>query len=164
MRAGTENVPGIVGFGAACELAMKELQDRMARLSGYRDRLRKALEEKLDYIEFTGHPTQRLPHHLSLIVHLVEGEAMLLRLDLMGIETASGSACVSLALKQSHVLFAVGIPKEVANGSLVFSFGRDNTDEDVDYVIEEFPKTIKLLREISPFTPENWENYVKGRS
>ncbi len=163
VRAGTENVPGIVGFGAAAELTMKELQDRMTRLSHYRDKLRKALEERLDYIEFTGHPTQRLPHHLSLIVHLIEGEAMLLRLDLMGIETASGSACVSLALKQSHVLFAVGVPKEVANGSLVFSFGRDNTEEDVDYVIEEFPKIIQLLRQISPFTPENWEQYVKSK-
>ncbi len=163
VRAGTENVPGIVGFGAACELTQRELQDRMTRLSGYRDRLKKAIQEQLDYIEFTGHPTQRLPHHLSLIVHLIEGEAMLLRLDLIGIETASGSACVSLALKQSHVLFAIGVPKEVANGSLVFSFGRDNTDEDVDYIVQEFPKTIKLLREISPFTPENWENYVKSK-
>ncbi len=163
VRAGTENVPGIVGFGAACELAMKELPERMKRLSSYRDRLKKGLEERLDMIEFTGHPTQRLPHHLSLIVHLIEGEAMLLRLDLMGIETASGSACVSLALKQSHVLFAVGVPKEVANGSIVFSFGRDNTDEDVDYVLEEFPKTVKLLRELSPFNAENWEQYVKGK-
>ncbi|RMH02360.1 MAG: cysteine desulfurase [Aquificota bacterium] len=164
VRAGTENVPGIVGFGAAAELAMKELEDRMKRLSSYRDRLRKGLEEKLDYIEFTGHPTQRLPHHLSLIVHFIEGEAMLLRLDLMGIETASGSACVSLALKQSHVLFAIGVPKEVSNGSIVFSFGRDNTDEDVDYVLEEFPKTVKLLRELSPFNPENWEKYVKSKT
>ncbi|RME09247.1 MAG: cysteine desulfurase, partial [Aquificota bacterium] len=90
VRAGTENVPGIVGFGAACELAMRELSDRMQRLSSYRDRLRKGLEERLEMIEFTGHPIQRLPHHLSLIVHLIEGEAMLLRLDLMGIETASG--------------------------------------------------------------------------
>lgn len=164
VRAGTENVPGIVGFGAAAELAMKELEDRIKRLSSYRDRLRKGLEERLDYIEFTGHPTQRLPHHLSLIVHFIEGEAMLLRLDLMGIETASGSACVSLALKQSHVLFAIGVPKEVSNGSIVFSFGRDNTDEDVDYVLEEFPKTIKLLRELSPFNPENWEKYVKSKT
>ncbi|MFN3870892.1 MAG: cysteine desulfurase family protein [Aquificaceae bacterium] len=163
IRAGTENVPGIVGFGAACELAMKELPERMERLAHYRDTLRKGLEERLDMIDFTGHPTQRLPHHLSLIVHLIEGEAMLLRLDLMGIETASGSACVSLALKQSHVLFAVGVPKEVANGSIVFSFGRDNTQEDVDYVLEEFPKTVKLLRELSPFNKENWEQYVKGK-
>ncbi|MCS7262361.1 MAG: cysteine desulfurase [Aquificaceae bacterium] len=163
VRAGTENVPGIVGFGVACELAMRELPDRMQRLSRYRDRLRAGLEERLEMIEFTGHPTQRLPHHLSLIVHLIEGEAMLLRLDLMGIETASGSACVSLALKQSHVLFAIGVPKEVANGSIVFSFGRDNTEEDVDYVLEEFPKTVKLLRELSPFNPQNWEQYVKGK-
>lgn len=163
VRAGTENVPGIVGFGAAAELAMKELEDRMKRLSYYRDKLRKGLEEKVDYIEFTGHPTQRLPHHLSLIVHFVEGEAMLLRLDLMGIETASGSACVSLALKQSHVLTAIGIPKEVSNGSVVFSFGRENTEEDVDYILEEFPKVINWLREVSPFNPENWEKYIKQR-
>ena len=163
VRAGTENVPGIVGFGAAAELAMKELEDRMKRLSYYRDKLRKGLEEKLDYIEFTGHPTQRLPHHLSIIVHFIEGEAMLLRLDLMGIETASGSACVSLALKQSHVLSAIGVPKEVSNGSVVFSFGRENTEEDVDYILEEFPKIVNWLREVSPFNPENWEKYVKQR-
>jgi Cysteine sulfinate desulfinase/cysteine desulfurase and related enzymes len=114
-------------------------------------------------IEFTGHPTQRLPHHLSVIVHLIEGEAMLLRLDLQGIETASGSACVSTALKQSHVIAAIGIPKEVSNGSLVFSFGRDNTDEDIDYVAREFPKVIKKLREISPFDRSNWDNYVKSK-
>jgi len=87
---------------------------------------------------------------------------MLLRLDLMGIETASGSACVSLALKQSHVLSAIGIPKEVSNGSIVFSLGRENTEEDVKYVIEEFPKVIKWLREVSPFNAENWAKYVKG--
>ena len=135
----------------------------MKRLSHYRDKLRKGLEEKVDYIEFTGHPTQRLPHHLSIIVHFIEGEAMLLRLDLMGIETASGSACVSLALKQSHVLSAIGVPKEVSNGSVVFSFGRENTEEDVDYILEEFPKVINWLREVSPFNPENWEKYVKQR-
>ncbi|NPA32483.1 MAG: cysteine desulfurase [Aquificae bacterium] len=163
IRAGTEPVPNIVGFGAAAELTMKELDDRMKRLSYYRDKLRKGLEEKLDYIEFTGHPTQRLPHHLSLIVHFVEGEAMLLRLDLLGIETASGSACVSLALKQSHVLAAIGIPKELSNGSVVFSFGRENTEEDVDYILEEFPKVVKWLREVSPFNPENWEKYVKSK-
>ncbi len=163
VRAGTENVPGIVGFGAAAELALRELEDRMKRLSSYRDRLKKAIEENLDYIEFTGHPTQRLPHHLSLIVHFIEGEAMLLRCDLMGIETASGSACVSMALKQSHVLSAIGIPKEVSNGSIVFSFGRENTEEDVAYVAEEFPKIVKWLRSLSPFNPENWERYVKTR-
>ncbi len=163
VRAGTENVPGIVGFGAAADLTQKEMSDRVSRLSGYRDKIRKALEENLDMIEFTGHPTQRLPHHLSVIVHLIEGEAMLLRLDLQGIETASGSACVSTALKQSHVIAAVGIPKEVSNGSLVFSFGRDNTDKDVDYVAQEFPKVIKKLREISPFDRTNWDNYVKSK-
>ncbi|MDM7267224.1 MAG: cysteine desulfurase family protein [Aquificaceae bacterium] len=93
VRAGTENVPGIVGFGAACELAMKELPDRMDRLSRYRDRLRKGLEERLVMIEFTGDPPLRLPHHLSLIVHLIEGVAMLGRLELRGSVTAAGGAC-----------------------------------------------------------------------
>lgn len=163
IRAGTENVPGIVGFGVAAELAIKEMSDRVSRLSRYRDMVRASLEEHLDMIEFTGHPERRLPHHLSVIVHLIEGEAMLLRLDLQGIETASGSACVSTALKQSHVIAAIGIPKEVSNGSLVFSFGRDNTDEDIEYVANEFPKVIKKLREISPFDKTNWENYVKSK-
>jgi len=162
IRAGTENVPGIVGFGVAAELAMKELPDRIERLTRYRNMMRSAFETEIDMIDFTGHPEKRLPHHLSMIVHLIEGEAMLLRLDLMGIETASGSACVSLALKQSHVLSAIGIPKEVSNGSIVFSLGRENTEEDVKYVIEEFPKVIKWLREVSPFNAENWAKYVKG--
>ncbi len=162
IRAGTENVPGIVGFGVAAELTMRELADRVERLSKYRNMMRSAFESEIDMIDFTGHPEKRLPHHLSMIVHLIEGEAMLLRLDLMGIETASGSACVSLALKQSHVLSAIGIPKEVSNGSIVFSLGRETTEEDVKYVIEEFPKVIKWLREVSPFTAENWEKYVKG--
>ncbi len=163
VRAGTENVAGIVGFGVAAELAQRELEDRIKRLSSYRDKLRKKIEQELDYVEFTGHPTQRLPHHLSLIVHFIEGEAMLLRCDLMGIETASGSACVSMALKQSHVLAAIGVPKEVSNGSIVFSFGRENTEEDVNYIAEEFPKIVKWLRSLSPFNAENWQKYVKSK-
>ncbi len=164
VRAGTENVPGIVGFGKACELTLKELPERMEKLSRMRDRLREKIQKNLDYVEFTGHPTQRLPHHLSLLVHFIEGEAMLLRMDLVGVETASGSACVSLALKQSHVLSAIGIPKEESNGSIVFSFGRENKEEDVDYVAEEFIKTVKTLRELSPFDAKNWEKYVKKTS
>ncbi len=163
VRAGTENVAGIVGFGVAAELTQRELEDRIKRLSSYRDKLRKKIEQELDYVEFTGHPTQRLPHHLSLIVHFIEGEAMLLRCDLMGIETASGSACVSMALKQSHVLAAIGVPKEVSNGSIVFSFGRENTEEDVNYIAEEFPKIVKWLRSLSPFNAENWQKYVKSK-
>ncbi len=160
-RAGTEPVPEIVGMGAAAELAMKEMDDRVNRLKALRDKLQKGIEEKVEYKFFTGHPEKRLPNHLSLIVMYIEGEAMLLMLNYKKIYVASGSACVSYALKQSHVLEAIGVEKEASNGSLVFSLGRENTEEDIDYIIEEFPKVINRLREISPFSPENWEQFTK---
>jgi len=160
-RAGTENVPGIVGMGAAAELAIKEMDGRVNRLRYLRDKLKKGIEERIPYIRFTGHPEKRLPNHLSLIVMYIEGEAMLLMLNIKKTYTASGSACVSYALKQSHVLAAIGVEKEASNGSIVFSLGRDNTEEDIDYIIEEYPKVIARLREISPFNPENWEEFTK---
>ncbi|WP_299237774.1 cysteine desulfurase family protein [Sulfurihydrogenibium sp.] len=163
-RAGTENVPGIVGMGAAAELAIKEMDDRVNRLRYLRDKLKKGIEERIPYIRFTGHPEKRLPNHLSLIVMYIEGEAMLLMLNIKKTYTASGSACVSYALKQSHVLAAIGVEKEASNGSIVFSLGRDNTEEDIDYIIEEFPKVVARLREISPFSPENWEEFTKKAS
>jgi len=154
-------VPEIVGMGAAAELAIKEMDDRVNRLKKLRDKLKKGIEEKIDYIQFTGHPEKRLPNHLSLIVMYIEGEAMLLMLNYKKIYTASGSACVSFALKQSHVLAAIGIDKEASNGSIVFSLGRENSEEDIDYIIEEYPKVIQRLREISPFGPENWDQFAK---
>lgn len=160
-RAGTENVPGIVGMGAAAELAIKEMDDRVNRLKYLRDKLKRGIEERIPHIRFTGHPEKRLPNHLSLIVMYIEGEAMLLMLNIKKTYTASGSACVSYALKQSHVLAAIGVEKEASNGSIVFSLGRDNTEEDIDYIIEEYPKVIARLREISPFNPENWEDFTK---
>ncbi|WP_457644394.1 cysteine desulfurase family protein [Persephonella sp.] len=160
-RAGTEPVPEIVGMGAASELAIKEMDDRVNRLKKLRDKLKKGIEEKIDHIQFTGHPERRLPNHLSLIVMYIEGEAMLLMLNYKKIYTASGSACVSFALKQSHVLSAIGIDKEASNGSIVFSLGRENSEEDIDYIIEEYPKVIQRLREISPFGPENWDQFAK---
>lgn len=163
-RAGTENVPGIVGMGAAAELAIKEMDDRVNRLRYLRDKLKKGIEERIPHIRFTGHPEKRLPNHLSLIVMYIEGEAMLLMLNIKKTYTASGSACVSYALKQSHVLAAIGVEKEASNGSIVFSLGRDNTEEDIDYIIQEYPKVIARLREISPFNPENWENFTKKAS
>ncbi len=163
-RAGTENVPGIVGMGVAAELAIKEMDDRVNRLKYLRDKLKKGIEERIPYIKFTGHPEKRLPNHLSLIVMYIEGEAMLLMLNIKKTYTASGSACVSYALKQSHVLAAVGVGAEESNGSIVFSLGRDNTEEDIDYIIEEYPKVIQRLREISPFGPENWDEFVKKSS
>ena len=160
-RAGTEAVPEIVGMGVAAELAIKEMDDRVNRLKRLRDKLKVGLEEKIDYKFFTGHPEKRLPNHLSLIVMYIEGEAMLLMLNYKKIYAASGSACVSYALKQSHVLEAIGVEKETSNGSIVFSLGRENTEEDIDYIIEEYPKIIQRLREISPFGPENWEQFTK---
>ncbi|WP_457623240.1 cysteine desulfurase family protein [Persephonella sp.] len=160
-RAGTEPVPEIVGMGAAAELALKEMDDRVNRLKSLRDKLKKGIEERIDHIQFTGHPEKRLPNHLSLIVMYIEGEAMLLMLNYKKIYTASGSACVSFALKQSHVLSAIGVDKEASNGSIVFSLGRENTEEDINYIIEEYPKVIQRLREISPFGPENWDQFAK---
>ncbi|WP_457635263.1 cysteine desulfurase family protein [Persephonella sp.] len=160
-RAGTEPVPLIVGMGAAAELALKEMDERVNRLRKLRDRLKKGIEEKIPYIQFTGHPEKRLPNHLSLIVMYIEGEAMLLMLDYHKIYTASGSACVSYALKQSHVLAAIGVDKEMSNGSIVFSLGRENTEEDIDYILEKYPPAVQRLREISPFGPENWEEFAK---
>ena len=160
-RAGTEPVPLIVGMGAAAELAVKEMDDRVNRLRKLRDKLKKGIEEKIPYIQFTGHPEKRLPNHLSLIVMYIEGEAMLLMLDYNKIYTASGSACVSYALKQSHVLAAIGVDKEMSNGSIVFSLGRENTEEDIDYILEKYPAAVQRLREISPFGPENWEEFAK---
>ena len=160
-RAGTEPVPLIVGMGAAAELALKEMDDRVNRLRKLRDRLKKGIEEKIPYIQFTGHPEKRLPNHLSLIVMYIEGEAMLLMLDYNKIYTASGSACVSYALKQSHVLAAIGIDKEMSNGSIVFSLGRENTEKDIDYILDKYPAAVQRLREISPFGPENWEEFAK---
>ncbi|MBK3331735.1 cysteine desulfurase [Persephonella atlantica] len=160
-RAGTEPVPLIVGMGAAAELAVKEMDDRVSRLKALRDKLKKGIEEKIPYIQFTGHPEKRLPNHLSLIVMYIEGEAMLLMLDYHKIYTASGSACVSYALKQSHVLAAIGVDKEMSNGSIVFSLGRENTEEDIDYILDKYPAAVQRLREISPFGPENWEEFAK---
>lgn len=160
-RAGTEPVPLIVGMGAAAELALKEMDERVSRLRKLRDRLKKGIEEKIPYIQFTGHPEKRLPNHLSLIVMYIEGEAMLLMLDYNKIYTASGSACVSYALKQSHVLAAIGIDKEMSNGSIVFSLGRENTEKDIDYILDKYPAAVQRLREISPFGPENWEEFAK---
>ncbi len=160
-RAGTEPVPLIVGMGVAAELAIKEMDDRVNRLKALRDKLKKGIEEKIPYIRFTGHPEKRLPNHLSLIVMYIEGEAMLLMLDINKTFTASGSACVSYALKQSHVLAAIGVEKEASNGSIVFSLGRENTEADIDYILDTYPKVIQRLREISPFGPENWDQFTK---
>ncbi len=149
-RAGTENVPGIVGLGKAAELAAADIPRRMTYVSALRDRLQKGLVAKIDHIVINGHPVKRLPHNLNLSMWYVEGESMLLFLNMQGISVSSGSACTSRALKSSHVLVCIGTDAAVANGTLLLSLGTGNTEEDIDYVIETLPPIVQRLREMSP--------------
>jgi len=150
-RAGTENVPGIVGLGKACEIAAKEMATEEKRLKILRDRLYKGLNRRIDEIFFNGHPQNRLPGILNICIKYVEGESMLINLDLEGVCASSGSACTSSSLEPSHVLLAMGIPPEVAHGSLRFSLGRNTTEGDIDRVIEVLPPIVEKLRVMSPF-------------
>jgi cysteine desulfurase len=150
LRAGTENVPGIVGMAVALELACLEMPQEMKRLAGLRDRLQAGIFERIDEVRLNGHPTKRLPHLLNVSIEGVEGEFMLMHLDLKGVAVSTGSACTSGSLEPSHVLMAMGIPPQVAHGSLRFSLGRMNTDEDVDYVLELLPHIVKDGREKNP--------------
>jgi cysteine desulfurase len=149
-RPGTENVAAIVGMGKAAELAVRDMSSRMEKLARLRDRLIKGLTAAIDHVILTGHPTQRLRNHASFCVEFIEGEAMLLMLNIQGIAVSSGSACTSKALKASHVLIAMGLPHEIAQGSLLFSLGVDNNEADVDYVLEKLPPIVDRLRQMSP--------------
>ncbi len=149
-RPGTENVPAMVGMGKAAELALKEMSQRTEKLRGLRDRLIHGILSEVEHVVLTGHPERRLPHHASFCVQFIEGEAMLMLLNNEGIAVSSGSACTSRALKASHVLIAMGIPHEVAQGSLLFSVGLSTTDHDVDYVMEKLPPIVARLRQMSP--------------
>ncbi len=149
-RAGTENVPAIVGMGVAAEIAQRDMEVREGRLAAMRDDLIRRLPEAIDRVYLSGHPTDRLPWNASFLVEFIEGEGMLLFLNNLGVGVSSGSACTSRALKSSHVLDAMGVPAEQAQGSLLFSFGLDNTPEDVDYVIEKLPPIVERLRQMSP--------------
>ena len=149
-RPGTENVAAIVGMGRAAELAVKDMPSRMSKFSQLRDRLISGLPAAVDHTILTGHPTHRLPHHASFCVEFIEGEAMLLLLNSQGIAVSSGSACTSRALKASHVLIAMGISHEIAQGSLLFSLGVDNNEADIDYVLEKLPPIVDRLRQMSP--------------
>jgi len=151
-RAGTENVPGIVGLGKACEIAMKEGISEARRIEKLRKMLQDGLEEKISKITFNGHPEKRIPGILNTCIKYVEGESMLINLDFEGICASSGSACTSGSLEPSHVLLAMGIPPELAHGSLRFSLGRYTTEEDIKRVIEVLPKIVDKLRAISPLT------------
>jgi cysteine desulfurase len=149
-RAGTEDVPALVGLGKAAELATAEIPNRMSYLTPLRDRLQKGLMEKIDHMVINGHPTRRLPHNLNVSMWFVEGESMLLFLNMEGISVSSGSACTSRSLKSSHVLTCIGTDAAVANGTLLLSLGMGNSAEDIDYVIEKLPPIVQRLREMSP--------------
>ncbi len=149
-RAGTENVPYIVGLATALRIAYDELETNNQRISALRDRLIEGVLENIAEVELTGHPTNRLPNNASFVFKYIEGEAMLLNLDLAGIYASSGSACSSGEMAPSHVLLAMGIPPEVAHGSLRLTLGRENTEADVDYLLETLPGIVQKLRAMSP--------------
>lgn len=149
-RAGTENVAGIVGFGKAAELARVEMDARRNHLLLLRDRLIRGILERVEDVKLNGHPTERLPNNVNVSIMYVEGESMLLNLDMMGIAASSGSACTSGSLEPSHVLLAMGVPHEVAHGSLRMTLGSANTEEDVDYVVDCLGEIVKRLRAMSP--------------
>lgn len=153
-RAGTENIPAIVGLGTAAELAQAVMKARAERLSPLRDRLMIGLEESIPHTIVTGHRTRRLPGHVSACFEYVEGEGMMLHLDMMGIAVSSGSTCTSKALKASHVLSAIGIPAATANGSLIITMGEQTVPEDVDAVLEKLPPIVERLRKMSPLYKE----------
>jgi len=149
-RAGTEDIPAIAGLGKAAELARTNMAARTEHLTRLRNRLLTELPRKLDHVVVTGHPERRLPGNASFCVEFIEGEATLMLLNSQGVAVASGSACTSRALKASHVLIAMGLSHTLAQGSLLFTFGIDNTPEDVDYVLEVLPPIVDRLRQMSP--------------
>jgi cysteine desulfurase len=152
-RASTENVPGIVGFGAAAELAGKELAAENTKLLPLRDKLIKGLLAKIPDVRLNGSATERLPNNVNVSVRYIEGESMLLSLDMLGIAASSGSACTSGSLDPSHVLLAIGLPHEIAHGSLRFSLGKQTTAAEIDYVLAQLPPIVAKLRKMSPLYP-----------
>jgi len=150
-RAGTENVPGIVGLGKACELAAKNIEQENHRIKYLRDKLETAILQKCPDCRLNGDKDNRLPNTSNISFEYIEGEAILLMLDKYGICASSGSACTSGSLEPSHVLRAMGVPFTAAHGSIRFSLSRYNTEEEVDYTIEKMPEIVNKLRELSPF-------------
>lgn len=149
-RAGTENLPGIVGLGKAIEMATADIEEHAARIAAMRDRLRDGILATIPDTILNGHPTQRLPNNLNVSFRYIEGESVLLMLDAHGICASTGSACSSASLEPSHVLLAIGLPHETAHGSLRLTLGDLTTDEDVDHVLEVLPTIVERLRSMSP--------------
>ena len=154
-RASTENVPGIVGFGKATEIIQREMSQEAERLTGLRDKLIKGLMERIDHIHLNGHPSQRLPNNANVSIDFVEGESMLLNLDLEGICATTGSACASSSLEPSHVLLAMGLSHELAHGSLRLTLGKWTTEEEIEQVLNVLSKIVAKLRAMSPLFKSN---------
>lgn len=149
-RAGTENIAGIMGFAKAAELADQNLETHVAKLVALRERLVKGILESVDYVKYNGHPTERHPGNVNVCFEFIEGEALLLSLNAKGIGGSSGSACTSGSLDPSHVLLAIGLPHEIAHGSLRLTIGDFTSEEDVDYTIEALKEVVQKLRMMSP--------------
>lgn len=153
-RASTENVPAIVGFGKAVEIAKETMDGEAKKLTVLRDKLIKGIFEKIKHVRLNGHPLKRLPNNVNISIESVEGESLLLNLDMEGIAASTGSACSSSSLEASHVLLALGLSHELAHGSLRFTLGRFTEEEDIDNVLEALPKIVEKLRSMSPL----WKN------
>lgn len=159
-RATTENIPGIIGLAAALQRACDHMEENAKRISVLRDKLISGILSSIPYTRLNGHPTKRLPGNVNVSVRFIEGEALLLRLDLAGIAASSGSACTSGSLDPSHVLLAIGLPHEIAHGSLRLSLGDGNTEKEVDEVLETLPKIVSTLRDMSPL----YDQFIKEQN
>ncbi len=159
-RAGTENVPGIVGMAKALELAYQDLEAKTAKIQALRDYMIEGIYQRIPHCRLNGHRTLRLPNNVNFSFAFVEGESLLLLLDMEGIAASSGSACTSGSLDPSHVLLAIGLPHELAHGSLRLTLGEDNTREEVDLLLEKLPLFVQRMREMSPL----YEDYLKQNS
>jgi len=157
LRSGSENVPAIVGMGKAAELAEGEMLDDGERLVVLRDKLVSGILDDIGGSYLNGHPTQRLPNNVNIRFDYVEGESIILGLDMVGVSVSSGSACTSKTLEPSHVLIAIGVPHGEAQGSILFTLGKYNTEDDVDYLLGQLPPIIERLRAMSPLTPKEGE-------
>ena len=159
-RAGTLNVPGIVGFGKAAEIAGETMEERSCREIELRDHLIARVLDEIPHVQLNGHKTDRLPNNANFCFRFIEGESMLILLDQLGIYASSGSACTSGALNPSHVLLAIGLPHEIAHGSLRITLSEETTIEEIDYVVDELKKIIKRLRDMSPL----YEDFAHSNS
>lgn len=159
-RGGTENVPGIVGLAKALELAVENMEENNKKMIELRDYIIKGISSKIDHVKLNGHPTDRLPNNINFTFDFIEGESLLLLLDMKGIYASSGSACTSGSLDPSHVLLAIGLPHERAHGSLRITLGDENTKEEADYLLEVLPPIVQRLRDMSPL----YEDFKKRKN